>query len=119
MNGILHEIVVNDWVDRDYITRHVVGCDELEQSQDCPPERAASICDVPVEKIREATRILRTAQRLLSTVPKGFYQSKATGRGLAGEHFQDCLRTHCGLQPPRRAQERPLTTRHKPLVRRG
>ena len=76
MNGLLHEIVVNDWVDHEYISQHVVGYDELaEQISDYPPERVATICDVPVEKIREAARILGTGERLLSTVLQGFYQS--------------------------------------------
>src|SRR5205085_4700657 len=37
--------------------------------------RVAEICQVPAQQIREAARILGTAQRLLSTVLQGFYQS--------------------------------------------
>jgi anaerobic selenocysteine-containing dehydrogenase len=39
------------------------------------PERAAEVCDVPVADIREAARLLGTAERLMSTVLQGFYQS--------------------------------------------
>jgi anaerobic selenocysteine-containing dehydrogenase len=76
MNALLHEIIRNDWVEHDYIASHAVGFDELRaRVLDYPPERAASICDVPVDDIREAARLLGTAEALLSTVLQGFYQS--------------------------------------------
>jgi anaerobic selenocysteine-containing dehydrogenase len=76
MNGLLHEIVRNDWVDHDYLAAHTIGYDELaRQVQDYPPERVAQICQVPADRIREAAGILGGAQRLLSTVLQGFYQS--------------------------------------------
>ncbi|MGW6175365.1 molybdopterin oxidoreductase family protein [Arthrobacter sp. NPDC055138] len=76
MNGLLHEIIANDWVDHEYVTAHAVGYEELEQRvKEYPPELAADVCDVPVEKIREAARVLGGAERLFSTVLQGFYQS--------------------------------------------
>ncbi|HEU4512843.1 MAG TPA: nitrate reductase [Nocardioidaceae bacterium] len=76
MNALLHEIVGNDWVEHDFVEQHTVGFEELrKQLVDYPPERAAEVCDVPVEDIREAARILGQAERLLSTVLQGFYQS--------------------------------------------
>ncbi|WP_138414650.1 molybdopterin oxidoreductase family protein [Sinomonas gamaensis] len=76
MNGLLHEIVANDWVDHAYIEAHTVGFEELaKRVQDYPPEVVAEICDVPADQIREAASILGHAERLLSTVLQGFYQS--------------------------------------------
>ncbi|KUI01850.1 nitrate reductase [Mycobacterium sp. IS-3022] len=76
MNGLLHEILRNDWVDHDYVEANAVGFDELRKRvAEFPAERAAKICDVPAEDIRKAARLLGTAQRLLSTVLQGFYQS--------------------------------------------
>lgn len=76
MNGLLHEIIAHDWLDHDYIRTHTVGFDELRQRvSDFGPERAAAICDVEAEDIRHAARLLGTAERLLSTVLQGFYQS--------------------------------------------
>ncbi|MDQ0259133.1 molybdopterin oxidoreductase family protein [Sinomonas atrocyanea] len=76
MNGLLHEIIANDWVDHAYIDAHAVGFDELvKQVQEYTPETVAHICDVPAEQIREAAAILGHAERLLSTVLQGFYQS--------------------------------------------
>jgi anaerobic selenocysteine-containing dehydrogenase len=76
MNALLHEIVRNGWYDQAYVDAHAVGFDELEQQvEKYPPEVAAEVCDVPVEQIREAARLIGTAERLLSTVLQGFYQS--------------------------------------------
>ncbi len=52
--------------------------------KDYPPGRAAEICNVPVEDLREAARILGTAERLFSSVLQGFYQShQATAAAVA------------------------------------
>jgi anaerobic selenocysteine-containing dehydrogenase len=76
MNGLLHEIIRNDWVDHDYVAARTVGYAELAtQVEDYPAERVAEICRIPAAQIREAARILGRAQRLLSTVLQGFYQS--------------------------------------------
>jgi anaerobic selenocysteine-containing dehydrogenase len=76
MNSLLHEIVRNDWIDHDYIAAHAVGFEELQKRvAEFPPDRAARICRVPANDIREAARLLGTAERLLSTVLQGFYQS--------------------------------------------
>ena len=76
MNGLLHELIRNDWVDHDYFAAHTGGYQELmQQVEDYPVERVAAICPVPAEQIREAARIVGTAHRLLSTVLQGFYQS--------------------------------------------
>ncbi|HYH49598.1 MAG TPA: molybdopterin-dependent oxidoreductase, partial [Acidimicrobiia bacterium] len=76
MNGLLHEILEHGWIDHEYIERHTVGFDELRKEvANYPVELAARICDVPVADIRAAARLLGTAERLLSTVLQGFYQS--------------------------------------------
>ncbi|TYP90301.1 molybdopterin oxidoreductase family protein [Blastococcus xanthinilyticus] len=76
MNALLHEILANGWIDAEYVKAHAVGYDELVQRvEDYPPELAAEICDVPVAQIREAARIIGTAERLLSSALQGFYQA--------------------------------------------
>jgi anaerobic selenocysteine-containing dehydrogenase len=76
MNALLHEIIANDWVDHDYVEQHAVGFDELtKQVASCDPDWAAAICDVPAADLREAASLLGHAERLLSTVLQGFYQS--------------------------------------------
>ncbi|MFC8597325.1 molybdopterin oxidoreductase family protein [Isoptericola sp. NPDC057191] len=76
MNGLLHEVIAHGWVDRAYVDAHAVGFDELErQVADYPPEVVARICDVAADDLRAAARLVGTAERLLSTVLQGFYQS--------------------------------------------
>lgn len=76
MNGILHEIIRNEWVDRDFVDSRTVGYDELaKRISEYPVERCADICGVPAERIRAAASLIAGAERLLSTVLQGFYQS--------------------------------------------
>jgi anaerobic selenocysteine-containing dehydrogenase len=76
MNALLHEVITHGWVDHEYVEAHAVGYEELEkQMKDYPPERAAEICDVPVADVRHAAEVIGSADRLLSTVLQGFYQS--------------------------------------------
>lgn len=76
MNGLLHEIIANGWIDRDYIDRHSVGFEELAAHVEAyPPEHVAEICGVDAEDIRRAARLVGTAEKLVSTVLQGFYQS--------------------------------------------
>ena len=76
LNALLHEIIDHDWVDHDFVEQHCVGFDELERAvADYPPSRAAEICRVPARDIEAAAELLGTAQRLLSTVLQGVYQS--------------------------------------------
>ncbi|MEE6288473.1 nitrate reductase [Georgenia sp. MJ173] len=76
MNGLLHEIIANGWVDHDYLAAHAVGYDELaERVQDYTPEWVATLCDVPADDLREAARLIGTTEHLMSTVLQGFYQS--------------------------------------------
>ncbi|GAA3262001.1 molybdopterin oxidoreductase family protein [Nonomuraea helvata] len=76
MNGLLHEIIANGWIDERYLRDHVVGFEELQKRvHDFPVEEAARICDVPPDALREAARLIGTARRLLSTVLQGFYQA--------------------------------------------
>lgn len=76
MNGLLHLVVAADQVDHDYLEAHAVGFDELrERVADYTPEKVAEICDVPEERLREAAHVIGSAERLLSTVLQGFYQS--------------------------------------------
>ncbi|WP_027862308.1 molybdopterin oxidoreductase family protein [Marmoricola sp. URHB0036] len=76
MNALLHELLEHDWVDHDYVEAHAVGFSELEKLvQGYTVERAAEVCDVPADEVREAARLIGTSRRLMSTVLQGFYQS--------------------------------------------
>ncbi|MFJ4126528.1 molybdopterin oxidoreductase family protein [[Kitasatospora] papulosa] len=76
LNALLHEVIRSGHIDHDYIEAHTVGFEELAKMvRDCTPEWAERICDVPVARIVEAAEVLGTAERLMSTVLQGVYQS--------------------------------------------
>ena len=51
--GLMHELIVNDWLDHDYIERHCLGWPGLrERALQWTPERAAQVCGLPVAQIR-------------------------------------------------------------------
>ena len=76
LNGLLRELIDQGWINQAFIDAHTVGFDQLRQTvQSYDPERVAGICGVPADQVREAARIIGTAERLLSTVLQGVYQS--------------------------------------------
>ncbi|MDB5943717.1 MAG: putative molybdopterin oxidoreductase [Ramlibacter sp.] len=55
--ALMHELVVNDWLDHDYIARNTVGWQGLrERAMGWTPERAAQICGIPAQQIRDLAR---------------------------------------------------------------
>ncbi|GAA0594590.1 nitrate reductase [Streptomyces crystallinus] len=76
LNALLHEIIRTGRIDKDFIGAHTVGFDDLAAGvEDCTPEWAAGICDVPADDIRRAAHVIGSAERLMSTVLQGVYQS--------------------------------------------
>jgi ferredoxin-nitrate reductase len=76
MNALENELIQNGSVDLDWIGNHTLGFEKLRTIVAAwTPERAAEICHVPAEQIREAARLIGASQRLVSTVLQGFYQS--------------------------------------------
>jgi anaerobic selenocysteine-containing dehydrogenase len=76
LNAIQHELVAHEWIDRVFVDEHTVGFAALERTvSQYPPERAAEICGVSADAIREAARVIGTGRRLVSTCLQGVYQS--------------------------------------------
>ena len=52
--ALMHELIQHDWLDHDYIERHTLGWDALRaRALQWPPERAADICGLAAQQIRE------------------------------------------------------------------
>ncbi|GAA0221087.1 nitrate reductase [Saccharothrix mutabilis subsp. mutabilis] len=76
MNGLVREVVVNGWVNHDYVTAHTLGYADLVATvRPYTPEHVAEICRIDPDDLRRAARIFGTSERVLSTVLQGFYQS--------------------------------------------
>jgi anaerobic selenocysteine-containing dehydrogenase len=55
--AIMHELIVHDWLDHDYIAQHTLGWEKLkERALLWNPERAAQVCGVPASQIIELAR---------------------------------------------------------------
>jgi formate dehydrogenase major subunit len=57
-NGLMHEVIRLGLIDREFIAKRTSNYDELARTvADYPPERAATICGVDADTIREVARI--------------------------------------------------------------
>ncbi len=55
--GLMHELVVNDWLDHDYLAQHTLGWAQLrERAKAWSPERAANVCGIRPEQVRSLAR---------------------------------------------------------------
>jgi anaerobic selenocysteine-containing dehydrogenase len=55
--GLMHELIVHDWLDHDYIARHTLGWDALrERALQWTPERTATVCRITPDEVRELAR---------------------------------------------------------------
>jgi anaerobic selenocysteine-containing dehydrogenase len=55
--ALMHELIVHDWLDHDYIARHTLGWAELKaRALLWPPARAAAVCGVPAAQIEQLAR---------------------------------------------------------------
>ena len=76
LNGILHLLIRDGRIDRDFLAKYTVGFDELANVVgEYPPERVAGISGVPQAQIETVARMIGEAASLVSTCLQGVYQS--------------------------------------------
>jgi anaerobic selenocysteine-containing dehydrogenase len=52
--ALMHELITHGWLDHDYIAQYTLGFDALrERAMQWPPERAAPVCGLDVQDIRQ------------------------------------------------------------------
>ncbi|MCU1368139.1 MAG: nitrate reductase [Ilumatobacteraceae bacterium] len=85
MNALIREVIHRGWFDEQYVKTHTIGFDDLRRVVDSYTfDRVARICDIDVRDLGAAAELLGTADRLVSTVLQGFYQSnQATASATA------------------------------------
>jgi len=55
--GLMHELITHDWLDHDYLARHVEGWPALrERALQWPPERVAEVCGLTADEVRGLAR---------------------------------------------------------------
>ena len=81
--SLMHELIVNDWLDHDYIARHTLGWERLrERALQWPPERAAQVCGVPVEQIRRLARDYGTTKPAAIRLNYGMQRVRGGGNAV-------------------------------------
>jgi ferredoxin-nitrate reductase len=85
VNGLLHQLIANNWIDQDYIDAHTRGFEALASVvASYPPSRVAEICGVAIRDVEAAAEIFGTSSAAVSTVLQGFYQAhQATAASVA------------------------------------
>ena len=81
--GLMHELVVNDWLDHDYIARHTEGWPALrERALQWPPERAAAVCGITADEVRQLARDYATTKPAAIRVNYGLQRVRGGGNAM-------------------------------------
>ncbi|WP_312246591.1 nitrate reductase [Stutzerimonas nitrititolerans] len=76
LHGILHILLGESWVDRDFIEAHTDGFDELRRMvREYNPTKVADLCGIKVEALQQCARLIGRAERFLSLWCMGVNQS--------------------------------------------
>lgn len=88
-NGMLHHLIWEDRIDRDYIARHTQGFDELKRTlRDYTPRMAAEICGIEAADLVQAAEWFGSGEPALSLYCMGLNQSAhGTDKNLALIHL--------------------------------
>jgi anaerobic selenocysteine-containing dehydrogenase len=81
--ALMHELVVNDWLDADYIAQHTLGWDGLrERALRWTPERAAAVCGIPAQQIRDLARDYGTTRPAAIRLNYGMQRVRGGGNAV-------------------------------------
>lgn len=74
--ALINVIVQENLCDEEYIAKHTTGWDEVRWVADLvTPERAARLCDLQAEQIRDVARTFAQAKRAATFIHLGIYQN--------------------------------------------
>ena len=90
--ALMHELIVNDWVDKDYVEQHVAGWPELrERALSWPPERAADICGITADEIHGLARDYGTTKPAAIRLNYGMQRVRGGGNAVRLIALLPCL----------------------------
>lgn len=83
LNGLLHWIIRNGWIDQEFIGRHTIGFQELARTvARYSPERVEAITGVPARDLVTAAEWIGISRSTVTILLQGVYQSMdATAAG--------------------------------------
>ncbi|RZL35735.1 MAG: molybdopterin oxidoreductase family protein [Rubrivivax sp.] len=90
--GLMHELIANDWLDRDYIENYVDGWDELrEKALAWPPERTAATCGISADEVRGLARDYGTVKPAAIRMNYGLQRVRGGGNAVRLIALLPCL----------------------------
>jgi len=90
--GLMHELIVNGWLDRDYIERHLDGWDELHgKALAWPPERTAATCGLTPDEVRQLARDYATTAPAAIRLNYGVQRNHGGGNAVRLVALLPCL----------------------------
>ncbi|HET7526782.1 MAG TPA: molybdopterin oxidoreductase family protein [Burkholderiaceae bacterium] len=90
--ALMHELIVNCWLDEDYIARHVEGFGALrERALAWPAERAAAECGLRADDIRELAREYGTTAPAAIRLNYGMQRAAGGGNAVRLIALLPCL----------------------------
>lgn len=90
--ALMHELVLHDWVDHDYLGRHVDGWEALRaRALQWPPERAAAVCGLTVGEVRGLAREYGTTRPAAIRLNYGMQRVRGGGNAVRLIALLPCL----------------------------
>ncbi len=90
--GLMHELIVNGWLDHDYIAQHTDGWPALrERALQWPPERAAQVCGITAGDVRGLARDYGTTRPAAIRVNYGMQRVRGGGNAVRLVAILPCL----------------------------
>jgi anaerobic selenocysteine-containing dehydrogenase len=81
--ALMHELVVHDWLDHDYLAGYTIGWDALrERALRWTPERAAAVCGIPAQQIRDQARAYGTTKPAAIRLNYGVQRVRGGGNAV-------------------------------------
>ena len=90
--GLMHELIAHDWLDHDYLARHVEGWPALrERALLWPPERAAAVCGITADEVRQLARDYGTTKPAAIRLNYGMQRVRGGGNAVRLVSLLPCL----------------------------
>jgi len=90
--GVMHELIVNEWLDHDYIDRHTEGWPALrERALQWPPERAAATCGIDAAQVKSLARDYGTTTPAAIRLNYGMQRTRGGGNATRLIAILPCL----------------------------
>ena len=90
--GLMHELIQHDWLDHDYLARHVEGWPALrERALQWPPQRAAAVCGISAAEVQQLARDYGTTRPAAIRLNYGMQRVHGAGSAVRLVAMLPCL----------------------------